>query len=126
MSDTATAPASDPVAADAKTEAPKAPEPNPMDAVKFPPLDNLGAHFYDNEAGTFWIGINLRNDPMVNALTLDGVKLPMLQASLDFRAREQRRNSLITRVKESAAGMKESLEQMLGRVGVGKKAIVTR
>ena len=101
--------------------------PNPLADVKFPPLDNLGSHFYDNEAGTFWIGLNLRNDPFVLTLTIDGAKLAMLQASLDFRGREQRKSSLITRVKESVGGMKEGLEKMLGRVGAGaKKSILSR
>lgn len=120
-------PAAEAPAADAKAPAAEAPAPNPLDGVKFPPLDNLGSHFYDNEAGTFWVGLNLRTDPLALPMVLDAAKLPMLQAMMDFRAREARRSSLITRVKETAVGMKEGLEQMLGRVGNGgKKSILSR
>jgi hypothetical protein len=117
--------------ADAKAAAAPGPEAppavDPLAGVKFPPLDNLGSHFYDNEAGTFWVGLNLRNDPVILAFTMDGAKLPMVQASMDFRGREARRQSLISRVKETAVGMKEGLEKMLGRVGAGgKKSILSR
>lgn len=113
---------------DAALAAPaEAAAPNPMDGVKFPPLDNIGSHFYDNEAGTFWVGLNLRGDPLAMPLVLDAAKLPMVQAMIDFRGREAKRQSLITRVKESVGGMKESLEQMMGRVSGGKqKSILSR
>lgn len=112
-------------AVDAGAEA--APVADPLAGVKFPPLDNLGSHFYDNEAGTFWVGLNLRGDVMVLPLLLDGAKMPLIQAALDFRGREARKSSLITRVKETAVGMKEGLAKMLGRVGEGgKKSILSR
>lgn len=95
----------------------KPPQQPPIEQYKFPPLDNIGSHFYDNEAGTFWVGLNLRGDPLAMPLILDAAKLPMVQAMFDFRAREQKRSSIITRVKESVGGMKESLDKMMGRVG---------
>lgn len=93
--------------------------------LKFPPLDNLGSHFYDNEAGTFWVGLNLRADPMALPFVLDGAKLPLMQALIDFRARQAQKQSLITRVKDTAVGMKEGLEKMFGRLGA-KKSIISR
>lgn len=101
-------------------------EPAPAPEVRFPPLDNLGSHFYDNEAGTFWVGLNLKGDPMVLPLVLDGAKLPMMQALIDFRGRQAKKNSLITRVTEKVSGIKESLDQMMSRVGSVKKSILSR
>lgn len=92
-----------------------------MKDVKFPTLDSLASHFYDNEAGTFWVGLNLRADPIALPLFLDAAKLALLQSSLDFRAREARKQSLIARVKESGADLKEGLEKMMGRLADNAK-----
>lgn len=79
-----------------KKEEEKVPE---FDA-KFPPIDKLGSHFYDNEAGTFWVGIPLNNDPLVLVAVLDAQKLPMLNALGDFMVRQARRAELMGKPKQ--------------------------
>lgn len=102
-----------------KESSPKQPKdqaPTSESPYRFPPLDNIGSHFYDNEAGTFWLGVNLRGDPLALPLLCDAAKLPLVQAMLDFRAKEARKASLVHRVKEAASDLKESITEMMGRM----------
>ena len=129
-------PAAKPAAADkAKKDDPPAqeapPAEDPLKDVKFPALDKLASHFYDNEAGTFWVGLNLRGNGMALPMVLDAAKLPLLDAFIDFQSREAKRRSLIARVSgksdEVFATVKESLSAMMERLknvggaGTGKK-----
>lgn len=115
----------------AKDPEPEVAPEDPLKDVKFPALDKLASHFYDNEAGTFWVGLNLRGNVMALPHVLDAAKLPLLDAFIDFQNREARKRSLIARVsgaKDAAfETVKESLTQMmdrlknLGGAGSGKK-----
>lgn len=103
-----------------KEDKPKEPE------IRFPALDNAGSHFYDNEAGVFWVGLNLKSDPLVLPLILDAAKLPMVQAMIDFKTKEQRKFSLLNSVKNVAGNAQESLERMFGRLASKKeKSIIS-
>lgn len=82
----------------------------PVPDIKFPPIDKLGSHFYDNEAGTFWLGLKLDNDPTILSAVVDAAKLPMLNALGDFLLRQARKAELMGKPKQG--GMIDRLRSL--------------
>lgn len=89
-------------AAQAKTEA---------TLKNLPDLDNVASSLYDNERGVWWLGVNLKeqtaNEVSLPAL-MDQAKPALLNALMDWRAREKRKSRILVRATASVESALQS------------------